>query len=121
MLAANVDEVTLWIPNRGEVVVPLRRIQRVEFSAGKTRIKSSALIGAGVGAAVGLLMGTLQRSDCNAKGGWICDAYIPGMMILTTPAGALVGGILGSNEWHDYSPAGGRVGRGQRPPPAPFG
>lgn len=78
-------------------------ITRLEVKKGHTRGRN-ALIGAGLGATLGLGYAVIEHSRC--KGEFLCGVEFA-LPILTTPAGALVGlAIPGNQRWVDASPAG---------------
>jgi hypothetical protein len=78
-------------------------ITRLEVKKGRTRGRN-ALIGAGIGAALGLGLAVIEHSRC--RGEWLCGVEFA-LPILTTPAGALVGlAIPGNQRWVEASPAG---------------
>lgn len=78
-------------------------ITRLEVKKGHTRGRN-ALIGAGIGAALGLGYAVIEHSRC--KGEFLCGVEFA-LPILTTPAGALLGlAIPGNQRWVEASPAG---------------
>lgn len=75
----------------------------MEVRKGRTR-KRNALIGAGIGAAVGLGWAVIEHWRCQGKLLWGVEFMLP---ILTTPAGALAGFAIPANRrWVAASPAG---------------
>ncbi len=83
--------------------IPRTAIARLELRKGHTRGRN-ALIGAGIGAAIGLGWAVVEHSRC--KGEFLCGVEF-GLPILTTPAGALVGvAIPGNQRWVDASAPG---------------
>ena len=79
--------------------LPINSLLQLQVSHGKAH-KKSVLIGMAVGAAVGLIYGAVETSNCNAKGGWFCGlAY--GFTVLTIPAGAVIGYVAAPQRWVD--------------------
>jgi len=102
LLVADADYLTLAAEGRGSMRVPRTAVERLEVSRGRSRGKP-ALIGAGIGAVVGLAWGVIEHSRCESRGEWFCDlAY--GFPVLTVPAGALVGLAIGRERWVETSP-----------------
>lgn len=75
-------------------------IRTLEVSRGSTRGRN-ALIGAGVGAALGLAVAAIDYSNCD-EGDW-CD-LVWGLPVLTTPVGALIGVATGGPRWVEAAP-----------------
>jgi hypothetical protein len=100
LLAADQDAVTVL--RRGEkdrVRIPRAAIRKLEVGNGGTRGRN-ALIGAGVGAAVGLTAALIEHSRC--RGEFLCGVEFA-LPFLTTPLGALVGVATGGQRWVEAS------------------
>ena len=87
---------------KDRVRIPRSAITQLQVRTGHSRGRN-ALIGAGIGAAIGLTFALIEHSRC--KGEWLCGVEFA-LPILTTPAGALVGvAIPGNRRWVDASSA----------------
>ena len=98
------DRDSMTVLRRGgkdRIRIPRAAIRKLEFGRGSTRGRN-ALIGAGVGAAVGLVGAAIEHSRC--QGEWLCGVEFA-LPILTAPAGALVGLATGTQRWAEASPA----------------
>jgi len=82
------------------VRIPRSAIQKLEVGRGTTRGRR-ALIGAGVGAALGLAVAAIDYSNCE-EGDW-CE-LVWGLPVLTTPVGAVLGLATGGQRWVEASP-----------------
>jgi len=92
---------------KDRVRIPRTEIARLELRRGHTRGRN-ALIGTGIGAAIGLGWAVIEHSRCKREGDFLglCGLAF-GIPILTTPAGALVGvAIPGNQRWIDASAPG---------------
>jgi hypothetical protein len=85
---------------KDRIRIPRTAIKRLEIGKGSTRGRN-ALIGAGIGAGIGLAWATVEHSRC--KGEMLCGVEFA-LPVLTTPVGALVGLATGKQRWVDASP-----------------
>ena len=108
LVATDAEHLTVAAAGKPSVRVPRTAVQRLQVSRGRSRGKA-ALIGAGVGAVVGLAWGAIEHSRCESSGEGMCDlAY--GIPVMTVPVCALVGLAVGKERWVETSPAGFHLG-----------
>jgi len=95
------DAITILRSHDGHRVrIPRTAVARLQVRAGRTR-GQNALIGSGIGLAIGLGVALIEHSRC--KGEWLCGVEFA-LPVLTTPVGALVGvAIPGNRRWVDAS------------------
>jgi len=99
LLKNELEVLTVETKRDVQMKLPVNSLSQLQVSHGKAR-KKGVLIGAGVGAAVGLIYGAADTAKCNSQGGWFCGlAYA--VTVLTIPAGALIGFAAAPERWAD--------------------
>jgi hypothetical protein len=101
LLEIEEDAITIVSKDNGHRLrIPRTAVARLEVRRGRTR-GQNALIGTGIGLAIGLGVALIEHSRC--KGEFLCGVEFA-LPILTTPAGALVGAAIpGDQRWVDAS------------------
>jgi hypothetical protein len=97
------DKNTITVLRKAEqdrIRIQRSAIQKLEVGRGTTRGRN-ALIGAGVGAVIGLGWALVEHSRC--KGEWLCGVEFA-LPLLTTPAGSLIGLATGKQRWIEARP-----------------
>jgi hypothetical protein len=104
-LAMEADHLILAVDSTSKSIrLPKAAVTELEISRGRSQLKG-ALIGAGIGGLVGLVWGSVERSRCLSKPTqFLCGLSFIGPMAVASPAGALVGAMIGKPQWAKVSP-----------------
>jgi len=106
----NLSDTTITISTSGDVILDLRRpdVERLEVRLRPSRRGRGALIGLGIGAASGLLIGFAAGDDPPGLFSFSAQEKAVGLAVLLAPIGALVGLVAAPGaQWVTVPPEGG--------------